>query len=375
MQFNVTKLCPQYGEISQCLNSDTMKKHFVKNGSIEGCAGCCAGCLSRDTCPHVCEAVRPTNSLALSDADRAALADISVSPDNLRPLVELEAEIKAHGMNLVTDILTIGRDLIEAKAQLGHGNWLTWLEEKAGLSSSTAGNFMRIAREVRITPALTRLSYSKVLPLLSLPAAEREAVMQETDAEHISARQLREAIKARKQAEEQAQRLQNELEQTRQQHSKRMADAADRAAQLQGQYNELQEQLRAKEEAEPVTVRVPVITPPADYEALKRRVEEAEEFARASEQAQQEAEEELQRLRQSGIRDDESGIADGVRAACGTFMATAGMHQYADFGLCTRDELASIEQCVQMMKEWAQNAADGLAIARSAIIIDADTLA
>lgn len=37
-----------------CNIEEVMKKHFTKNGNIEGCAGCCKNCLNVKSCKYVC---------------------------------------------------------------------------------------------------------------------------------------------------------------------------------------------------------------------------------------------------------------------------------------------------------------------------------
>lgn len=37
---------------------DIQKKHFLKNGEVKGCAGCCQFCLKRKECDYVCDAVK-----------------------------------------------------------------------------------------------------------------------------------------------------------------------------------------------------------------------------------------------------------------------------------------------------------------------------
>jgi hypothetical protein len=55
---------------------------------------------------------------------------------------ELEAALKRE----TTDIIAIGGLLIEAQAQLEHGEWLAWLEEHFGSTDRTAENYMNAAR-------------------------------------------------------------------------------------------------------------------------------------------------------------------------------------------------------------------------------------
>lgn len=72
-------------------------------------------------------------------------------------------------------ILTIGQRLTEAKAVLGHGEWLPWLTERVEFSERTAQNFMRLAREWSNPQTLADLGASKALTLLALAGKVKEA--------------------------------------------------------------------------------------------------------------------------------------------------------------------------------------------------------
>ena len=100
-------------------------------------------------------------------------------------------------------VLEIGKRLIEAKAQLKHGEWLPWLREKVEFSETSAQNFMRIAREYGNTHLVGDLGASKALVLLALPASERENFAsekhlvngEEKSVSEMSKRELEEAIR------------------------------------------------------------------------------------------------------------------------------------------------------------------------------------
>jgi hypothetical protein len=57
-----------------------------------------------------------------------------------------------------TCIIEIGRELIAAKAEIGHGGWLDWIDAEFGWGHHTASNYMNVAskfRSVRNLGALT----------------------------------------------------------------------------------------------------------------------------------------------------------------------------------------------------------------------------
>lgn len=105
-------------------------------------------------------------------------------------------------------ILEIGRCLMEAKAQLPHGEWRDWLEERVEFSERTATRFMLLAREWTNRTALSDLGATKALSLLALSPGEREAFIaevhmvdgKEKTAAEMSARELEKVLRERDEA-------------------------------------------------------------------------------------------------------------------------------------------------------------------------------
>jgi chromosome segregation ATPase len=110
--------------------------------------------------------------------------------------------------------IEIGRRLTEAKAMLEHGAWASWLKESVSFSQSTANNLMRVFEEFGSdqlslfgdnakSQAFVNLSYSQAIELLAVPGEEREQFIAENDVENMSSRELKKAIKEKKQLEQQ----------------------------------------------------------------------------------------------------------------------------------------------------------------------------
>lgn len=105
--------------------------------------------------------------------------------------------------------IEIGRRLEEAKAMLSHGEWGAWLKRELDYSPSTAQNFMKVFREygdsqqslfggVPKSQTFGNLTYSKALRLLAIPDEEERArFAAENDVEHMTTRELSEALKER----------------------------------------------------------------------------------------------------------------------------------------------------------------------------------
>ncbi len=196
-----------------------------------------------------------------------------------RSLPELENTIRAAAVFELQGALTVGVCLMEAKAQLDHGQWLPWLR-KMGIDISYANRRMRLAAEIPAESPLANLSYSKAMALLPLPAGEREQFAREIDAESKSAAEIRRLVQERDHALRDRNEMAAALE--RERHA---------AAQAQERPSIIQE----------------VEVAPADYAQLKAQAAQHEnemaEAVQAAEDAEQRAalaEAELRRLQQQG---------------------------------------------------------------------------
>lgn len=121
---------------------------------------------------------------------------------------------------MLASSIEIGKRLTEAKDMIDHGAWGKWLQDNVNYSERTAQNLMRVYDQYGDKFGMTEmdslfasgapnvfeeLSYTQALALLSLPTdAEREEFIKENDVASMSTRELQEAIKARKEAEDRA---------------------------------------------------------------------------------------------------------------------------------------------------------------------------
>lgn len=127
-----------------------------------------------------------------------------------RPIEVIEGEILFFKAQAGASMLEIGRRLIEAKQLLQHGQWQRWLAEKVEFSERTAQRFMRIAEAYKDADTVTALGTRKALALLAFKEDEREEFLaeehevngEEKTVQEMTSAELDEAIRARKQAEE-----------------------------------------------------------------------------------------------------------------------------------------------------------------------------
>jgi hypothetical protein len=69
-----------------------------------------------------------------------------LSPRVAAELQQLAPRIREGLKRTATDLVAVGKDLLQAKGLLPHGDWMPWLAMEFDLSVSTAENFMRVAR-------------------------------------------------------------------------------------------------------------------------------------------------------------------------------------------------------------------------------------
>ena len=200
-------------------------------------------------------------------------------------------------------VIEIGKRLMEAKAQLKHGEWLPWLSEKVEFSETSAQRFMQLAREYGNTSLVGDLGTSKALVLLALPASERENFAsekhlvngEEKSVAEMSKRELEEAVRQQKIAEAErnearraleAQRKETEEANAKVQAAQDAADAAraevknaqGTALAAQERAAELERELKALRE-QPVDVAVQTVD--ASEEQIAAAVAEAKKDAEA----------------------------------------------------------------------------------------------
>ena len=193
------------------------------------------------------------------------------------------------------NIIEIGRCLIEAKAQLEHGQWTSWLAEKAEISHMQARRFMQLAREYGANcSALNNLGYAKALALLAVPAEERDEFIeaphvvngQKKTVEQMTRRELEKAIKERDEARQTAAvrdeangLLRADLDAARQ----KIADRAKENSRLQVELDKANRTIADKEkalrelESRPVDVAV---TEPTEEQLDEMRAEIRRELER-----------------------------------------------------------------------------------------------
>lgn len=205
------------------------------------------------------------------------MSELITQAGQLRTIAEIKTDLQNHKLRAAKYIVEIGKDLRDAKALLGHGEWLPFLRE-AGFSARTAQNYMRLAEAANADGQLAQLPYSKALALLDAP----EEVRQQEGIEDKSAAEIR---RLTKELEAQSKRA-DEAEQLRRESEKREQAGWSNAYEQQALAEAAEKEKRQLQErldemaAHPVTVEVA----PPDYAQLKDRLREAEQAAAEAEE-------------------------------------------------------------------------------------------
>lgn len=204
-----------------------------------------------------------------------------------RPLEVIEQEIQFYKQTAGESILQIGRRLIEAKAQLEHGEWTSWLSEKVEFSEVSAQRFMRLAREYQNPSPVTDLGPSKALLLLALPENEREEFATqkhevngaEKTVSEMSKRELEKVIRERDEANKKA----NEKEQEAEQLLKELSEAKEAAEEAREALIKAEAEML---EIQKAPVEASVVTEVSEEEKDAIRKIEAEKFEAEREKLQ-----------------------------------------------------------------------------------------
>ena len=260
-----------------------------------------------------------------------AAAEIPLTPaDSGKTPDILAAEIRTiknqTGRMVLNASIEVGRRLTEAKSKLPHGSWGEYLKNEVDYSPSQAQNLMRVFREYGSdqqslfggeakSQTFGNLTYSKALSLLAIPdEEERERFAVENDVEHMSVRELNEALKARNEAEEkaaaaedkvrgllqEAERLQGELEDQARAYKAKLTAADVETTEANRKAREAQEALEKQREK---------------AQRLQDALSEADTSAQAAEEEHTRLARELEELRSRPAEADTAAVEAARQAA------------------------------------------------------------
>lgn len=241
-------------------------------------------------------------------------------PEESSLMFAVNAEIAPRTIDTITDeiiayknlagkcIFEIGQRLNEAKAQLSHGEWLPWLEEKVRFSERSANNYMRIAKEYGKSATVADLGYSKALELLALPAFERDEFLaekhpvngEEKTVSEMSRKELQQVIKERDEARKKAEAAESAEAEAMAEIEKMRAEIDDLEVEVEKTKIEAE---KAKSQATTITVTEMVRDKEFEEKAAAQLAATEEKLAKAK-AAKLDAENELAKMKASQAESD-----------------------------------------------------------------------
>lgn len=288
----------------------------------------------------------------------------------IRSIEEITISAKVNMQDMIGKAISLGRDFMDAKELLGHGKFLPWLE-KLGVSSSTASNYMKVAREIQPGTLMASLPYSKALALLTAPAEDREELAAQADDK--SAAEIRKLIEERNRAAEAA-NTESARADRAEHDAKRFYDenamlnnkisVLNNECNKQRQYaQDLREKLIIAENEKTVEV---IEKAPADYERLKKNQADLMEAAARAEERAAELEEQLEAARSGGQAQEVPAMIT-LGKAMNAFFSECEMMPFYPAAMI--GDSAAILNKVEQMEEWCRRMHDVLDAAASGKVV------
>lgn len=296
-------------------------------------------------------------------------------------LANIERRISFHMQGAYSNILEVGRCLIEAKESglVPHGQWEAWVNRVAGMSERSAQRLMQAAREVSPESAMAKLPISKIQAILALPEPQREEVAAKAVEENQTLRELQATIDAMRGDLEKSRATVQRVERERDSAIAVLDKAQKRRAEFEHECNELRRQVQGIKEA-PATgisaeaqARIDSLTKQKD--SLAAQLADAEQMAEYQAREREKAQAELLDLRTQTARGElpiqEDLTAEAVGMAARTFMGAVGYVPHSDKLVTMRDaDRQEIATYAAMLQRWTEDVLRVINNTRDAVIIE-----
>lgn len=114
-------------------------------------------------------------------------------------LAERTAKVNFLTVQTVQNIIEIGRTMLEVKENIPFGEFQNWLENHVHYSTSTAYNFMKVAKEFPDFQSVGNLGMRKLLALTGIESEDREKIIADNDLETMTVKEVEKVIEEEKQ--------------------------------------------------------------------------------------------------------------------------------------------------------------------------------
>lgn len=321
---------------------------------------------------------------------------------DITTLANIERRIAYHIQGAYSNVIEVGRCLIEAKESglVPHGQWEAWVNRVAGMNERSSQRLMKAAREVAPESAMAKLPISKIQAILALPEPQREAVAEKAVEENQSLRELQAIVdsmkeeldETRKRATKTAlerdnaiavlDRVQKSRADTEHENNalrKRVeeiqkAPATGISAEAKKRIESLRDELIAEQRKTDI-LAVETVKLSKERDKLTAQLADAEKMAEYQAQQREQAQQELLDLRTQAALGEgpaqEDLTAEAVGMAARTFIGTVGYVPHSDKLLTLREgDRAQIASYATMLQRWAEDVLKVVNSARDAVVIE-----
>lgn len=316
-------------------------------------------------------------------------------------LANIERRISFHMQGAYSNILEVGRCLIEAKESglVPYGQWEAWVNRVAGMSERRAQRLMQAAREVSPESAMAKLPISKIQAILALPEPQREEVAAKAVEENQTLRELQATIDAMRGDLEKSKTTVQRVERERDSAIAVLDKAQKRRAEFEHECNELRRQVQGIKEA-PATgiskeakaridsliaelkaeqqktdiLAVEKVNLSKERDQLTAQLADAEKMAEYQAEQRQQAQRELMDLKTQAARGDAAPVedltAESVGLAVRTFITSVGYLPHSDKLTAMRyQDRQQVQAFARMIGKWATDVQNTLDNVNEAIVI------
>lgn len=319
--------------------------------------------------------------------ERSALQTAKTA--SLSALFDIEMRIHVHLQAAYTNVLEVGRCLIEAKESglVPHGQWEAWVQRNAHMSERAAQNLMKAAREVVPGSRLEALPISKIQEILALPEPQREAMAERVQNEDLTVKQLREAIaNERKRSDQMIEKYNNISSVSRRKDAEidRLNQKVSETRQAYEDWKgaaerEHQREIGAlKRQLEEAKAAPRGISPEAqsEIERLEAELRDAEALAERQAELRQQAQDALLEMRTQAARGDvpvqDDLTAEAVITAVRTFIGCVGYLPHSTkLALLRPEDRQSVSSHVEMIAKWVEGTREALSAGEVYVIEEA----
>jgi len=275
---------------------------------------------------------------------------------DLQTLDQLVLEIKFYSQQTALNMIEVGKRLLQAKEQVGHGEWGIWLAEKVELSDRTAQYFMKAYETFGNPQSVAVLRPAQVYALLDSPEPVRKEIIENHKPEEMTGKQIKDLSRQLQEAERRAEEAEKKSELIKQQTDNIISKTKTQItimADLKGE-NELLRQENKKLANKPIkTVEIVKEVIPTDIKTkLQYQYEQLNQANLKLSQYEGDEQSRFDRAKQDAKLLDQEG--QFLASRINSFLADVGKYPFLADALMHSNSasLKSYDTALQRLNKW-----------------------